>query len=107
MKIRVYKRIRDNAYQVLVRTTEWSQADVDLFREFGEPEVDVGVGDRQRFARVMTGFPVSASFSGSCGDDAESSANAWKDEVVERIVSAVESARQMKDGFSGEEIRMV
>lgn len=107
MKIRVYKRIRANSYEVLVKTTEWSPADVSLFREFGEPEVDVGRDGRSVFAKVMTGFPVFGTFVEDSADTAESIATRWKDEVVARVKAAVEAQRQMKDGFSGEEIHMV
>jgi hypothetical protein len=110
MKIRVYKKIRNNAYIVVIRTTEWSQSDVNLFREFGEPEVDVGC-DGPRFAKVMTGFPVRGIFSSgghdSNDDSPEEKADAWKNEVVNRIKAAVEAQRQFVDGFTGEEIHMV
>lgn len=107
MKIRVYKRIRDNVYDVLVRTAEWSQSDVELFREFGEPEVDVGTDGHPRFAKVMTGFPVLGSFHDGSAEEAETLATAWKDEVVARVKAAVEAQRQLKDQFSGEEVHMV
>lgn len=107
MKIRVYKRIRDNVYDVLVRTCEWAQSDIALFREFGEPEIDVGRDGHAKFAKVMTGFPVFGSFyEGEC-NDAESNAEAWKDDVVAKVKAAVEAQRQLKDGFSGEEVHMV
>ena len=111
MKIRVYKKVRDNTYIVVIRTTEWSQADVDLFREFGEPEIDVGFGSRSRFAKVMTEFPVRGFFGPDTPESndmsPEEKAESWKNEVVSRIKASVEAQRQLVDGFSGEEIHMV
>lgn len=111
MKIRVYKRIRNNAYIVVIKTTDWAQSDVTLFREFGEPEVNVGINGHVRFAKVMSQFPVRGVFTmgdaGSNDLDAETCALAWKDEVVERIKTAVETQRQLKNSFTGEEIHMV
>ena len=106
MKIRVYKGIRNNVYDVLVKTVEWSQSDVELFREFGEPEIDVGT-KHPRFAKVMTGFPVVASFEDGSAEEAVDLAESWKDDVVAKIKAAVEAHRQLRDEFSGEEVHMV
>ncbi len=109
MKIRVYKKIRNNAYDVVVKTTEWAQSDINLFREFGEPEIDVGVDGHSSFVKVMTGFPVIGTFVGGGSNDEtpEAKATAWKDDVVRKITTAVEAQRQLVDGFTGEEIHMV
>ena len=110
MKIRVYKRIRSNSYDVVVRTSDWSQSDVNLFREFGEPEVDVGTDGHPRFARVMTQFPVVGRFGPEDRSDdrtAEELATEWKDGVVEKVRAAVVAQRQLVDGFTGEEVHMV
>lgn len=107
MKIRVYKSIKDNAYRVLIRTTEWSPSDIELFREFGEPEVDVGTDGKAKYVKVMTGFPAYGVFYDGSAEEAETLAMAWKDEVVGRVKTAVEAHRQLKDGFSGEEVHMV
>lgn len=110
MKIRVYKKIRNNAYDVVIKTTEWAQSDVDLFREFGEPEIDVGTEGHSAFVRVMTGFPVRGTFvsGGESNEELpEAKATAWKDDVIKKITTAVEAQRQLVDGFTGEEIHMV
>jgi hypothetical protein len=110
MKIRVYKKIRDNAYDVVIKTTEWSQSDINLFREFGEPEIDVGTNGHPVFVRVMTGFPVRGTFvdeDSSTDETPEDRALVWKDNVIRKITTAVEAQRQLVDGFTGEEIHMV
>lgn len=111
MKIRVYKKIRNNAYDVVIKTTEWTQSDINLFREFGEPEIDVGTEGHPAFVRVMTGFPVRGSFvsdgTESNDETPEAKATAWKDDVIKKITTAVEAQRQLVDGFTGEEIHMV
>ena len=94
-------------YDVLLRTVEWAPSDIALFRKFGEPEVNVGVGEEVKFAKVMTEFPVRATFSEGSADEAEFIAEEWKDEIIARIKEAVLSMRQLSDGFSGEEVHMV
>ncbi len=42
MKIRIYKRLIDKIFHVIVHTEDWSEADRLLMLKYGEPEINLG-----------------------------------------------------------------
>lgn len=123
MKIRTFMDMVDGIYRVIVNTEDWSQGDIMLMGQFGEPEVDVGGeiryistsqdsssssessgGDHIKIkvfgdilVRVLHSFPFCMSFdSRDYGtlDDAVSAGNAWRDAVTVRIQDAVRGLRE-------------
>ena len=109
MKLRVRKCLRRNTYVVSLRPEEWSRSDLELFHDFGEPEIDIGgvCGVPSSFRKVLSGFPVIMEFEDDSNDGGEDRANAWKDEIVRRIGTAMKALRQLKDDFSGEELHTI
>ena len=90
MKKRVFSEMDDAVYRVVICTEDWSEGDVELMDQFGEPEINVGgqveyafddhlkvkeLGDQ--FVRVLHGFPYSRGFDsrdyGNVHDDGSSS----------------------------------
>lgn len=84
MKKRVFREMDNAVYRIVVDTEDWSQGDVKLMEEFGEPEINVGgeieytfngeirtieLGDE--YVRVMHGFPYSRGFDSRDCDDPE------------------------------------
>lgn len=123
MKIRVFMNMDDAVFRVAVNTEDWSEGDLDLMDQFGEPEVNVGglldyshdgeggsveLGDE--FVRVLHGFPYARLFDsrdyGSTGK-AEAVGKAWKDMVLSRIESVVEDLRAMRNPLPTEEVHEI
>lgn len=42
MKIRTYKDLEDGVYKVKIHTTDYSQLDLELMANYGEPEINIG-----------------------------------------------------------------
>ena len=75
MKKRIFSRMEDAVYRIVIYTEDWSQGDIELMEQFGEPEVNVGgpisyvfegavkvkeFGDE--YVRLLHGFPYSRGF---------------------------------------------
>lgn len=75
MKKRVFSEMDNMVYRVVVDTEDWSQGDIELMDQFGEPEVNVGgsvkymfrgeqremdIGDQ--YVRLLHGFPYARGF---------------------------------------------
>lgn len=120
MKKRVFLEMDDGVFRVVVDTEDWSEGDVSLMEQYGEPEVNVG-GEVQytyagelktkqfgdMYVRILHGFPYSRGFdSRDYGSVAEARAvgTAWKDIVVERINDAVSLLRENEGQFPTEEV---
>ena len=118
----------NSVYRVVVSTEDWSEGDLKLMYQFGEPEVNVG-GDvyypakwyddggsgggepkktfGDEFVRVLHGFPYARGFdSRDYGSVKEAVAvgKAWKDMVLARIDDAVIALRQNSLPLPTEEI---
>ena len=126
MKIRVYRRVVDGVLEVRVQTEDWGCEDVEKMRAFGEPEIDIGgkisceasiAGVRlngsndessyeypNEFRKIMTGSPFVRRFDSRTVQDPETAAMLWKQEIVRRIMAAVEWLRSTNLSFDGEEV---
>lgn len=75
MKIRVFQTLEDSVFRVVICTEDWSEGDLSLIFQYGEPEVNVGgeipyifdgesrtklFGDM--YLRILHGFPYSRGF---------------------------------------------
>jgi hypothetical protein len=121
VKIRTYKYIADQKFFVEIRTEEFSQSDLDLMQQFGEPEINVGglYGDTvgptstwiapDKFLRVKQGFqPFKAFFdSRTFGNDADDRANALISKIIQRLQSAMTTLRAKQDTFTSESVTNV
>lgn len=121
MKIRTYKYIADQKFFVEIKTEEFSENDLQLMQQFGEPEVNVGglYGDTvgptstwtapNRFLRVRSGFqPYKAFFdSRTYGNQADDRANALISKIIERIQTAMTDLRAQQDSFTSETVTNV
>lgn len=123
MKIRVFQQMDNSVFRVVVCTQDWSQGDLDLMAQFGEPEVNVG-GEVQYvfeeeaktkqfgddFVRLLHGFPYCRGFDMrdyEDGQEATAIGMAWKDGIVGRIGDAVRDLRQKQAPLSTEEVSEV
>ena len=123
MKKRVFSEMDDGVYRVAIMTEDWSEGDVRLMEQFGEPEVNVGGtvrytpggdggGDRVKefgdlLVRILHGFPHVRGFDsrdyGSVGE-AVAVAVAWKEAVLGRIDDAVKGLRANSSPLPTEEV---
>lgn len=70
MKIRKFYTVDNGVYKAALRTEDWSQADLQLIRKFGEPEIDLGgsfsgspnFSLSSNLAGILTGIPFTQSF---------------------------------------------
>ena len=84
MKKRVFSEMDNMVYRVIVDTEDWSQGDIELMEQFGEPEVNVGgeiyytfngeertitLGDE--YVRLMHGFPYARGFDSRDFDECQ------------------------------------
>lgn len=123
MKIRVFQAIDNAVFRVIVFTEDWSEGDIKLMEEFGEPEVDVGGEVQYSFdgepkskifgnelVRVLHGFPYSRGFDSRdyCSvEEAVAIGREWKERVISLISDAVLSLRQNEGPFPTEEVYCV
>lgn len=125
MKIRIFENMDDSVFRVVVNTEDFSQGDLRLMCQFGEPEVNVG-GDvpytfdgeartkafGDQYVRLLHGFPYAFGFDsrdfGTDGiDEAIAAGNAWKDLVKGRIRAAVSALREKAKVLPAEEVENV
>ena len=120
MKIRIFRDMDNAVYRIVVNTEDWSQGDIQLMERFGEPEIDVG-GDVQyihgsetktktfgnQFMRVLHGFPYCRGFDSrdyGSYEEAVSVGIAWKENVIDRLQSAVTELRLKDTSLPTEEV---
>lgn len=128
MKKRVFMGMDDSVFRVVIATEDWSEGDLKLMYQFGEPEINVG-GDvyyppewyddggsggdvpkksfGDEFVRVLHGFPYSRGFDSrdyKSVKEAVAVGKAWKDLVLARIDDAVLSLRQNHAPLPTEEV---
>lgn len=123
MKIRVFQQMDNSVFRVAICTQDWSQGDIELMVQFGEPEVNVG-GEIQYtfggetktkafgddFVRLLHGFPCTRGFDMrdyEDGDEATAVGSAWKEAVMGRISGAVHELRQKQAPLTTEEVTEV
>jgi len=120
MDIRVFKKLDDDVYIDRIHTENWSQGDLLLMGNYGEPEVDVGgeftgTGDQAgitfelptKLYGIKTGSHFIYSFDKRDYADAEDRAIIWKTVMVSRITAALTALRLYDDEFTGEEVTTI
>lgn len=111
MKVRTFKLLNNDIYQVSIYTESWSQNDLDLMAKFSEPEIDLG-GDFTSptftlptdLAKIKSDSPFTMSFDVADAADAKDRANRWATEIITRLTSAIAALRGHTDDYSGESV---
>lgn len=117
MKIRIFKNMCNSVFRVVLNTEDFSQDEIKLMCQFGEPEINVGIHHQDvvksesggdEYVRILHGFPYSRGFDtrdfdGSV-DDAMSAGESWKDAVVSEIESKMEELRSKLNTLPTEEV---
>ena len=123
MKKRIFSEMDNGVYRVVITTEDWSEGDLELMEQFGEPEIDVGgeIGyefeDKpvsrafgSEYVRLVHGFPYARGFDSrdySSVSEAIVVGNKWKDSVAGldgRIDKAVKELRSKSVVIPTEEI---
>jgi hypothetical protein len=115
MKLRQFYTLTDDVYNVVLRTEDWSQRDLDLMAKYGEPEVDLGGSFTgppaftlpSNLVKVMSDSPFTQSFDSRDYANAEDRANVWATAVIGRITDAMTTLRANDDEFTREEVQNV
>lgn len=120
MKKRVFMNMDDAVFRIVVETEDWSEGDVELMDQYGEPEVNVGgtleyefdgeqktkeFGDQ--YVRILHGFPYSIGFDSrdyASYAEAKAVGCAWKDEILRRIDQKVTALRENVAQLPTEEV---
>ena len=111
MKTRVFMEMDDAVYRIVIDTEDWSQGDIELMDQFGEPEINVGgsvdymldeemkvkeFGDE--FIRVLHGFPYSRGFdSRDYGELGPGTSSDPSTPFEDRVAEAVAVGNAWKD----------
>lgn len=120
MKIRTFMTMDDSVYRIVLMTEDWSQGDLELMVQYGEPEVDAGGevsylydGEQKtktfgyEYLRLVHGFPYARGFDSRDYDSVEeavSIGNAWKDKLCGEIREAVIGLRAKAAPLPTEEV---
>ena len=120
MKKRIFSSMDNSVFWISIDTEDWSEGDLELMVQFGEPEVNVGgeisyayhdepkaktFGDE--FVRLLHGFPYRRCFDArdyEGTDEAVAIGAAWKEAVLARIDSAIVSLRSNVAPLPTEEV---
>ena len=111
----------DSVFRVVVNTEDFSQDDIRLMCQYGEPEVNVGgtiqyvYGDTpgsvplgDQLIRVLHGFPFAMGFDSRDYEngvgEAMAAGIAWKESVRERIAIKMSDLREMAKALPTEEV---
>ena len=115
MKLVFVKTLVNNVYTVEVQTTEFEQADLDLFEDFGEPSINIGgtlknsddtdlVTLQNAYRKLKTQFPVVQRFADTQYEGkAKDVANAWIRHIEKQANAEMTALRAKLDDFSGQE----
>lgn len=123
MKIRVFSNMDNGVYRVVIGAEDWSEGDVLLMEQFGEPELDVGGTVSYEFngetrskdlgselVRVLHGLPYARGFDSrdyeSVGE-AVSAGRAWKEAVVKSVTDVVTKLRANEHSLPTEEVKEI
>lgn len=120
MKKRVFQDMDNAVFRVTIDTEDWSEGDISLIAQFGEPEVNVGgevtylfenetvtqaFGDM--YVRVLHGFPYMRGFDSrdySSYEEAVAVGKAWKELVLDRIDASIRALREHRSPLPTEEV---
>ena len=120
MKMRIFSNMCNGVYRIVINTEDWSEGDIELMAQYGEPLVNVGgeisggagvksesrvFGDE--YIRILHGFPYARGFDSrdyGTADDAMMIGNLWKGVVMERLRAAVDTLRSKTSPLPTEEI---
>jgi glutathionyl-hydroquinone reductase len=115
--IRVYQKIENDVWKVtFVNDPEQlSEADKNLMRKLGEPEVNVGgvipgEGDDSftlddKYIKIKSGLPYTAEFDSKDAPfdtNTQQKVENYREEIISRISTAFDDLRTFSDTFSGE-----
>ena len=111
MKVRTFKVLNNDIYQVSMYTEEWSQLDLQLMVKFSEPEIDLG-GDftsptfilPHLLVKIKSDSPFNISFDVNDYADAEDRADSWATEILSRLDDAITTLRTNSDTYGGETV---
>lgn len=121
MKIRVFENMDDAVFRIVVNTEDFSQDDMRLMCQYGEPEIDCGgtvsytYDDTQKtkefghqMIRVLHGFPFALGFDsrdydGGCGE-AIAVGEAWKTALKQQIADEMSALRLKARSLPTEEV---
>lgn len=122
MKIRIFENMDDSVFRVVMNTEDFSQEDMRLMCQFGEPEVNVGgdvtyeIGGETKtkafgdqYVRLLHGFPYafgfdSRDFETDGIDEAIAAGTQWKETVKGRIREALQALRAKSKVLPAEEV---
>lgn len=106
MKILTNRTISNGVFIASITTSDFSVADQELMRLYGEPETNIGgtfnLGQQTEFdipndlVKISSGSPFVKKF------DIQSQAETWVSEVLERLKEAIDSLRAEHDTFTDE-----
>ena len=111
MKIRTFENMDDSVFRVVVNTEDFSQEDLKLMCQFGEPEINFGgpidyefdglqktKDFGNQYVRILHGFPLTFGFDsrdfGPDGiDEAIAVGRKWKSLIIDRIAQELGDLR--------------
>lgn len=116
MKIRSFRSLNNNVYRISIQTEDWSQQDLRLMAEFGEPSVDLG-GEFEadtsdvfelpaRPVRVKSDIhKMIQDFDGRDNINSKNRAMAWETEMISRLTdSIIELRTNIGEQFAAETV---
>ena len=115
--IRVFQKIENDVWKVTFVNDpdQLTEADKNLIRKLGEPEVNVGgeipgEGDdaftlEDKYVKIRSGLPYTAEFdsrSAPFDTNTQQKVENYREEIIARFVTAFTDLRTFTDTFSGE-----
>lgn len=121
MKIRVFENMDDAVFRVVVNTEGFSQNDIKLMCQFGEPEIDCGgtvtytydETDKTKefgsnLVRVVHGFPFAFGFDSrdydGGSDEAVAVGSKWVSDLKDQISRVMGALRQKACALPSEQV---
>ena len=121
MKIRVFENMDDAVFRVVVNTEGFSQNDIKLMCQFGEPEIDCGgtvtytydeTEKTKEFGsnlvRVVHGFPFAFGFDSrdydGRSDEAVAVGSKWVSDLKDQISRVMVALRQKACALPSEQV---
>ena len=124
MKIRIFKNMCNSVFRIVVNTEDFSQEEIKLMCQYGEPEINVGGDIDYRFdgqdktkacgdqlVRILHGFPYAEGFDSrdyeGSFEEAEAVGEAWKAIVIAEIRSKMSDLRDKASILPTEEVENI
>lgn len=121
MKIRVFENMDDAVFRVVVNTEGFSQNDIKLMCQFGEPEIDCGGAVTYTYnetektkefgsnlVRVVHGFPFVCGFDSrdydGGSDEAVAVGSKWVSDLKDQISRVMGALRQKACALPSEQV---